>query len=498
MEVFKMKKMLMPFFLSLFFVVPLAMADNSDKPASGKGSPGRSQEGLKPDVVVVRPGFRVSETGGAEKPSKQIQKNIRLKGVNSVMLAWWFQHIADNEGIYWKSLSSENESIKWIISLEEATTHVGTLWESDQAVRGNMFPDNKLHMQVQYVDWNTRGRGGGPGKPTPLNPVLPPPADYNPPYPTPLDVGDINGFNEDMLFFDGHGFCPGRILWSWVNVGNNDTGMTVGQPFQVDLYCTFYLPWMKGHNLPPAMSKPGYYYSDEQIEAIWELWEKILNRLPVHLPVWWGDYSQDNLAREKGWTVSLMADTPLFGGVTSEMMVWWWNHAMGDYPGNGYVFWTPPFHHTIRWLPGYSPAEVLGTDDLPTDKVVPGAISPDLQGNSLAQDGGGMMWYPTSMSPIPGVYKTNQPMTIVTADQVANFENERWPEPAFGMWLLHQWEEVPGGLIHRSTMIKKLPLPSPITQEEYLTEHQYLEGQFMASGILIKLYNEWLEEQKGG
>ena len=103
------------------------------------------------------------------------------------------------------------------------------------------------------------------------------------------------------------------------------------------------------------------------------------------------------------------------------------------------------------------------------------------------------MWYPTSMSPIPGVYKTNQPMTIVTADQVANFENERWPEPAFGMWLLHQWEEVAGGLIHRSTMIKKLPLPSPITQEEYLTEHQYLEGQFMASGILIKLYNEWLE-----
>jgi hypothetical protein len=63
------------------------------------------------------------------------------------------------------------------------------------------------------------------------------------------------------------------------------------------------------------------------------------------------------------------------------------------------------------------------------------------------------------------------------------------------MWLLHQWEEVPGGLIHRSTLILKLPLASSITQEGYLTEHQHLEGQFMANGSLIKLNNDWLKQK---
>ena len=85
-----------------------------------------------------------------------------------------------------------------------------------------------------------------------------------------MKPGDINGFNEDMLFIDGHGFCPGRILWSWVNTGNNDTNATEGQPLQVDLYCTFYLPWMEGSNLPPNMSEAGYFYSDGQVDAIWD------------------------------------------------------------------------------------------------------------------------------------------------------------------------------------------------------------------------------------
>ena len=450
---------------------------------------------LKKDIVTVDPGSRGHGIGVSAKPSKQIRKNICLKGLNSVMLTWWFQHIADGKGKYWKSLSPDNKTINWVVSLEEATTHVGTLWESEQTVTGGFFQEDNLHLQVQYADWNTRGRSAGPGKPAPINPLLPIPSDYDPPYPTPLVSGDINGFNEDMLFFDGHGFCPGRILWSWINIGNNDTNASAEEPFQVDIYCTFYLPWMEGYNLPPRMSEPGYYYSGEQVDAIWGIWERMLKKLPDYLPDWWGGYSQDSLAREKGWTVTMMADTPVFKGVTSEMMVWWWNHGMGDDPGNGYVFWAPPTHHTIRWLHGFSPAEVLGTNDLPSDEVVPGAISPDLQGLSLIQDGSGVMWYPPSMSPIPGVYKTNQPMTIVTADQIANFKNERWPEPAFGIWLLHQWEEFPGGLIHRSTAIKKLPLRSPITQEEYLTEHQHLEGQFMANGFLIKLYNKWLEKQ---
>jgi hypothetical protein len=300
----------------------------------------------------------------------------------------------------------------------------------------------------------------------------------------------MNGFNEQMLLLDGRGFCTGRLLWSWVNTGNNDTAATAGLPFQVDLCCTFYLPWMEGLNIPPAMSGPGYYYSDKQIEATWALWEETLRHLPEYLPQWWGEYSRDSLAREKGWTVSLIADTPVFKGVTLEMMAWFWNHAMGDDPGNGYVFWAPPSHHTIRWLPGYSPAEVLGRDDLPADSVVPGAISADLQAGNLTQNGGGIMWYPSSMSPIPGVYKTNVPMAHVTAEQVANFKKDRWPATNF--WLLHQWEEAPGGLIHRATLIQKLPLASSVMQEDYLTEHQHLEGHFMANGFLLKLYNRWL------
>jgi len=429
--------------------------------------------------------------------SRQVQKNITISGVNAVQLAWWFQHIADKNGAYWKSLSPKNESIYWVVSLQDAAGHIGTLWESDQTVPGGLFPENKLHMQVQYVDWNTRGRAGGPGKPTPLNPTLPPPADYAAPYPTPLTVpeaGGYNGFNEDMLFFDGHGFCPGRILWSWQNAGNDDTAATAGLPFQVNLYCTFYLPSMEGANLPPKMSKPGYYYTDDQLNAIWAVWEEMLKNLPNYLPKWWGEYSQDALARKAGWTVTLIADTPVCPGITEKMMVWRSNNMMGDDPGNGYVFWAPTAHHTTRWLPGYSPAEVLKTEKLPENEVVAGAISSDLQGNSILQDGGGMMWYPISMSPIPGIYKTNKPVSRVTAKQVANFAKDRWPIPSW--YLLHQSEEVPGGLIHRATRIKKLPLPVPVTQEEYLTEHQHLEGQFMATGFMIRLYNDRLKQKK--
>jgi hypothetical protein len=441
------------------------------------------------DIVEIMPSHNKPSSEAPAIRGRQIKKNIRIIGINAIQLCWWFQHIADNGGIYWNTLSPNNSSIHWVVSPELAAGHVGTLWESVQIVQEGVFPEDELCMQVQYVDWNTGGRGGGPGLPTPLNPVLPPPDDYAPPYPTPLEPGDKNGFNEDMLFFDGQGFCPGRILWSWVNVGNNDTIATKGQPFQIDLCCTFYLPWLEGENLPTSMSQAGYFYTEKQIEAIWKIWEEMLISLPKYLPKWWDDYSQDNLAREKGWTVALLVDTPLFKGVNNEMMVWWWNHAMGDRPGNGYVFWSPPTHHTVRWLPGYSPAEVLGTAKLPADRVVPGAISADLQGFNVSQNGGGVMWYPPEMSPIPGVYKNNTPMTIVTAEQVKNFNNERWPMPAMDFWLLHQWEEVPDGLVHRSTLIKKLPLKTSITQEEFINEHQHLEGQFMANGFLIELYN---------
>ncbi len=446
------------------------------------------------DRVLTEPGFLRSTMAVPTKSARQLAKHIKLMGINAVQLAWWFQHLADKDGIYWKALSPKNETITWMVSMYDAAGHIGTLWESDQVIPDDLFPDNRLHMQVQYMDWHTQGRDAKPGQATPLNLAMGPPTDYDPPFPSPVNAGDVNGYNENMLLFDGHGFCPGRILCSWINTGNNDTADTQGAPFQLEFHCTFYLHWMEGTNLPPTMSTAGYYFSEDQIDALWLAWEEMLTNLPNYLPKWWSEYSQDGLARSKGWTLTHLADTPVFQGVSSDMMVWWWNHGMGDAPGNAYTFWAPPAHHAIRWLPGYSPMEILETNELPTDRVIPGAISADLQGPNLVQDGGGMMWYPSEMSPIPGIYKTILPMSYVTAAQIADFKKERWPLPP--VWLLHQWEDVPGGLIHRSTIIQRLPLPSPVPQENYLTEHQYLEGQFMANSFLVRLYHHWLKKEK--
>jgi hypothetical protein len=61
--------------------------------------------------------------------------------------------------------------------------------------------------------------------------------------------------------------------------------------------------------------------------------------------------------------------------------------------------------------------------------------------------------------------------------------------------LLHQWEDVPGGLIHRSTVLAKLPLAGPVTQAGFYSEHQLQEGLFKGLGYLPKLYGKWLKSQ---
>ena len=82
-------------------------------------------EDLKLDVLAMRPERHAMEPTAPTKPSRQIRKNTALKGVNSLQLGWWFQHIADGDGTYWKSLSPRNQSIRWVVSREEATNHVG-------------------------------------------------------------------------------------------------------------------------------------------------------------------------------------------------------------------------------------------------------------------------------------------------------------------------------------------------------------------------------------
>ena len=82
---------------------------------------------------------------------------------------------------------------------------------------------------------------------------------------------------------------------------------------------------MEGSNLPPEMSAAGYYYSDGPGRCHLGLpGKEMLVNLP-QLPTGIGGVNTVRIRRhgEKGWTVTLLADTPVFPGVTSEMMAWW-------------------------------------------------------------------------------------------------------------------------------------------------------------------------------
>jgi hypothetical protein len=301
-----------------------------------------------------------------------------------------------------------------------------------------------------------------------------------------LGPGEVNGFNMHMLILDDAGFVPGRILWSYANAGSDDTKGNIGD-YSVDMYVTFYMTWMEGYNRPPGMDKDGYYYSDRLIKEIWTHFEEVLTALPKYLPgSWWGEESQDAACRAKGWTVISVLDNGVLPGVTSEMITWHWNH-LGDAPGTNYVLWAPTAHRTIGWMPGYSPAEILGTDKLPKDKVVVGAITQDIQGNrGLVRGDRGVIWLDNSVSPVPGYYK-----------YLNNLSGGRCgvknPPPTFQ--LLHTWQDVPGGAVWRTSIISKLPLASPNTQQAFQFEHSWYEGSTTA-GYLPQLYNKWVRENE--
>ena len=431
---------------------------------------------------------------------QQVRIDLKLNGISALQLAWWFQHLADADGVYWKELlPSVNEDIGWIVNpREDAHQLIGAMYRSRQRVEDKAFPAGELVMQVLFADYVTQSRGFVQGQPMPLNPTLPVPPEYTPPFPSPLSGpagiapgldSASNGFNQDLVVLDGKGFAPARILISWRNSGNDDTVATRGKGRAVELVVTLFQPWMEARNRPPAMTSDGYYFDAAQVQVVLKTWARMLEAMPAHLPPWYANDTQDELARAVGYTMSSVIDTGTVPGVDSKMMVWWWNHAMGDEPGGAYTLWCPPAHFAIRWLPGFSPSEVLNGGRVPDDHVVPGIIYPDLQGASLVQEGGGMMAYPPAMSPIPGRYKTINPMMIVSQTQVDRFDQERYPIPP--RWLLHQWEDRPEGLIHRSTVLSRLPLPAPITQQGFYSEHQLLEGQFWGSAGMRRAYAVW-------
>jgi hypothetical protein len=153
-------------------------------------------------------------TGAASAaPAQQIVKHMQIDGISAVQLTWWFQHIGDNNGSYWKPLSDDNKTIYWVVNpREDAHQVIGSLFESDQTVPGGLFPGDNLHSQIQFGSLPSLGHlypasdAANARVDVPVHYTAPtPPVGRGPP----STMGSAN-----MIFFDGHGFC-GRILWSW-------------------------------------------------------------------------------------------------------------------------------------------------------------------------------------------------------------------------------------------------------------------------------------------
>lgn len=408
-----------------------------------------------PTSVKIQPELGAAAQGMGT--AKQIRKHTAIQGVNAVQLNWWFNHIADRDGAYWRSLSPNNTSIRWDVSLQQAQGLIGSVFVSEQAVGGE-----PLEMRLQYQDWSTVSRMNG------ILPALPIPPDYTPPYPTPTNPGDVNGFNHNMLILDNAGYVPGRILVSFVNTGNDDTAGSTGDR-SVDVYVTYYLSWMEGPNRPPSMDDDGYCYADGLVDGLWANFEATLQALPASLPAWWNADSQDDIARQNGYTNVSVVENGVLPGLRAKHITWFFNH-IGDTPGTNYVKWAPSNHRTIGWVPGCSPAEVHGSNHLPQDDVVVGAMSIDLQGPNLVRSGFGVVWLPHSISPVPGFYRYMN--NLSPGGQCG----QQYTQSPSSLQLVHSWDDVPGGAVWRDSLFFKLPLGAAVTQSTFQFEHGWYEG----------------------
>lgn len=440
---------------------PVALAADKAPPA------------VKLDPVAGRP------EGQGAVAAKQIRKHITLNGVNAMQVNWWFNHIADNSGVYFTPLSSANISIKWDVSLQQAHGLIGSLFTSKQMVNGT-----PLTLRMQYQDWSTRPRTDGilPSLPVPSDyiPPYPSPTNYGPALPVPLKPGDINGFNHDLLILNEPGYVIGRVLVSFLNIGDDDTGAKKGNR-GVDMYVTYYLPWMAAGNRPSSMSKDGYYYTDSQIDGIWASFQVSLQALPAKLPAWWDADSQDAVARQKGYTTVSVVENGLLPDLQAKYITWFFNH-FGDAPGTNYVKWAPSAHKSHSWVPGCSPQDIYGPD-LPEDKVVVGAVSREIQWLNTVQDYKGVEFLDNSLSPAPGYYKH---MLNASPFRMCGVKNQ--PPPSL-LQIIHSWEDVQGGAVWRTTLYFKIPLVSPVRQADFQFEHSWYEGA-SAKDNLRDLYKE--------
>lgn len=61
---------------------------------------------------------------------------VTLPGVSALQLSWWFDHIADNDGAFFKPLSENSKSIYWEQSLQQAEGHIGAVYVASRRVGG--------------------------------------------------------------------------------------------------------------------------------------------------------------------------------------------------------------------------------------------------------------------------------------------------------------------------------------------------------------------------
>jgi len=372
---------------------------------------------------------------GANDPVRKVSYGpVAIPGISALQVSWWFDHIADKDGAFFKPLSEHNQSIHWAQSLQDSRGHNGAIYVAARSVAG---VNRKL--RVYYYDWKVVPKS---------------PAGYAFPYPAmPLS---INGHNQHQVIITDEGYVPARVVISYRDDGAGN----------LLLRADYLVNYMKGANRLPGMTTDGYAYTDDQTAEMWAQTRAEMGKLPEFLPGWFGRETLDDMARPNGYTVVGILDNPMLPGVDSKMIIWLFNH-LGDAPGDLYRAWAPRDHRASRWL--VSPAQVLGTNMLPKDRIVIGAIASDLQ-QSTGDDykGVGARWYSNEVGPIRnGRYKN----LLTLAPSAPGDESPR------KVFLTHSFEDVPGGAMWRTTRFFRIgAFPQPLTQAVYQLEHPWYEG----------------------
>jgi hypothetical protein len=394
-------------------------------------------------LVLVLAGFAIASARHANASEAEQARVVEfgpvtIDGISAIQMSWWFDHIADENGAFFNPLSPKNKSIYWEQSLAQARGHTGAVYVAERALDGRIG-----HTRVFYDDWKK------------------PPMGLQFPYPAP------QGHNQNAVFLSDDGYVLGRMIVSYRNTDSGD----------VELKLLFVNNLMDGPNRPESRKLDGFAFSDSEISDFWSHSRAQFDALSKFLPGWFGKATQDDEARKNGFTIVAVVEPALMPGVSSEMVYWFFNH-FGDEPGKIYRAWAPKVHRASRWL--ISPQDILGSDEIPTDRIVYGAISSNIQRNrSDRHSGKGAMWYPPEAGPVKGWYKNH----LVLSPTIPGDDSPR------DVFLIHSWQDAPGGVVWHTGRFMRLPLAEPVRQSTYQFEHSWDEAGAVSS-FLPRLYRE--------